>query len=123
MKSERDKYCSKCSTSFICGGDCWCNEYPSIMSMSTESDCLCSDCLSASIKEKINDYLIELTATKIKKIQRLGLPDHLKEGIDYTVNKEGNWVFSPWYLLRQGKCCKNDCTNCPYSSKFTEFQD
>ncbi|MDN3671028.1 DUF5522 domain-containing protein [Echinicola jeungdonensis] len=44
----------------------------------------------------------------------MGLPDQLIEGIDYTLNKQGFFVFSAWYLLRKGKCCGNGCQNCPY---------
>ncbi|WP_317172740.1 DUF5522 domain-containing protein [Echinicola salinicaeni] len=36
------------------------------------------------------------------------------EGIDYTINEQGFYVFTAWYLLRQGKCCGNGCKNCPY---------
>lgn len=44
----------------------------------------------------------------------MGLPKQLIEGIDYTINEAGFYVFTSWYLLRQGKCCGNGCQNCPY---------
>ncbi|WP_245553367.1 DUF5522 domain-containing protein [Echinicola vietnamensis] len=44
----------------------------------------------------------------------MGKPSSLIEGIDYTINDQGLFVFSGWYLLRQGKCCGNGCQNCPY---------
>jgi len=40
----------------------------------------------------------------------------LLEHIDYQVVK-GSYVFSRWYLLKQGRCCGNGCRNCPYPTK------
>ncbi len=35
------------------------------------------------------------------------------EGLDYTI-EQGNYVFTRWFLLKQGKCCANKCRHCPY---------
>jgi hypothetical protein len=79
--------------------------------------CECKECLSLAIKAKISTYFDNLTLAKIKEVQSFGTPNKLLEEIDYTINKEGNFVLSAWYLLRQGKCCKNNCQNCPYTKK------
>lgn len=34
--------------------------------------------------------------------------------IDYTINEDGNLVFTKAYLLKRGHCCTSGCTNCPY---------
>jgi len=34
--------------------------------------------------------------------------------IDYTINEEGNLVFTKAYLLKRGHCCTSGCTHCPY---------
>lgn len=85
--------------------------------MKLSGDCLCKACLSSTIQTKIQEYIRELTPQKIKEVQNLGKPTTLQEGIDYNINQNGNWVFSSWYLLRQGKCCGNGCSNCPYPKK------
>ena len=38
----------------------------------------------------------------------------LRENIDYTVGKDGNYIFSRTFLLTRGYCCQSGCTNCPY---------
>ena len=37
----------------------------------------------------------------------------LIKNVDYTVDNE-LYVFSKWYLVKQGECCNNGCKNCPY---------
>jgi len=38
----------------------------------------------------------------------------LKEGVDYYLNEEGNFVFKAEYHLKRGYCCKNNCKHCPW---------
>jgi hypothetical protein len=38
----------------------------------------------------------------------------LKEGIDYYINEDGNFVFTRQYHLMRGYCCKNKCLHCPW---------
>lgn len=109
----REKSCPTCKTVFNCTDNCWCNEFPPIIPVNNKG-CLCKDCLTKEVKNHIQDYLKNLTPKRIKKIQKLGLPSNFISGIDYTINENGNWVFTSWYLLRQGKCCNNNCSNCPY---------
>jgi len=39
----------------------------------------------------------------------------LKEGIDYYINEDGNFVFTEAYHLKRGYCCKNKCLHCPWN--------
>jgi hypothetical protein len=39
----------------------------------------------------------------------------LVEGIDYTLNTDGNMVFTKSYHLKRGSCCKSRCLNCPWN--------
>lgn len=41
----------------------------------------------------------------------------LIEGIDYTINEDGNFVFTREYHLKRGHCCQSGCLNCPYGYK------
>ncbi|GGZ31244.1 hypothetical protein GCM10007049_25320 [Echinicola pacifica] len=72
--------------------------------------------MAQKIKEHIAIKMQALDPDSIRQIQQLGKPSSLIEGIDYTINDQGFFVFSAWYLLRQGKCCGNGCTNCPYQN-------
>jgi hypothetical protein len=38
----------------------------------------------------------------------------LQEGIDYYINKDGNFVFTAAYHIKRGYCCKNKCLHCPW---------
>ncbi len=38
----------------------------------------------------------------------------LEEGIDYYINEEGLFVFTPAYHLKRGFCCRSGCLHCPY---------
>lgn len=41
----------------------------------------------------------------------------LIENVDYTINEDGNLVFTAHYLLKRGHCCQSGCLNCPYGYK------
>ncbi len=110
------KICPKCNTEFQCSKKCWCYDYPPILPI-TNAGCSCQNCLHNEVQEKIEEYLTDLTPSKIKSIQKLGVPSKFIEGIDYNLNEKGHWVFTSWFLLRQGKCCNNNCKNCPYPKK------
>ena len=43
-------------------------------------------------------------------------PD-LEEGVDYSIDELGRFVFTEAYHLKRGYCCKNDCKHCPYRGK------
>tara|TARA_B100001079_G_C16227029_1_gene432911 strand:+ start:379 stop:729 length:351 start_codon:yes stop_codon:yes gene_type:complete len=113
------KQCSQCQEGFYCGagdkpGSCWCVAFPPIMPLVFEQDCFCPTCLS----EVINDRIILLVNEKgMSHIQTLAEPyreqSGLIEHVDYEL-KENLYIYSAWYLIKQGKCCNNSCQNCPY---------
>ena len=41
------------------------------------------------------------------------------EGVDYYL-EDGRVIFTAQYLTEQGKCCSNNCINCPYGGDTTE---
>lgn len=41
--------------------------------------------------------------------------NELQEGIDYTISKDGLFVFTREYHLKRGYCCGSNCLNCPYA--------
>lgn len=120
MKEElHTKTCSQCNTRFWCGRavggkDCWCATLPAILPVDTTLDCLCPPCLKNRIKEKIAEYTAgidpiqaaELDFTKYQTAEII-------EGIDYYL-ESGNYVFTKWYHLKRGYCCKSGCRHCPY---------
>jgi len=112
------KVCPSCQNTLSCSEtNCWCQDFPAVMPMDSTQSCLCKKCLASEVKKVIRDKMQALTPQTIKQIQSLGKPEKLIEGIDYHFNDQGFLVFSGWYLLRQGKCCNNGCTNCPYPKK------
>jgi hypothetical protein len=112
------KTCPGCQNTFdssTCNsGSCWCDKYPSIIELVPGRDCLCEVCLKAEVIKTIDEFMNGLTPDKIKKAQKLGPARRPQKGIDYTFTQEGYKKFTGWYLLRQGGCCGNDCSNCPY---------
>lgn len=118
MSTFNVKTCASCDAELDCSSsDCWCASYPPILPSNNSCGCLCQKCLIKKIKIEIEDYMADLTNDKIKKVQAFGKPNQFTEGIDYKINDQGAWVFSSWYLLRQGHCCGNGCLNCPYPEK------
>ena len=86
------------------------------MLLKSEQKCWCRSCLTNQVKQTIDEHMQNLSPQKIKAIQALGKPKTIIEGIDYHLNQRGALVFSGWYLLRQGGCCDNKCTQCPYTN-------
>ena len=43
-------------------------------------------------------------------------PSDLKEGVHYYI-ASGKWVFTEFYHLLRGHCCKNGCRHCVYGHK------
>lgn len=41
----------------------------------------------------------------------------LIEGVDFYYNELGYMVLTAAYHMKNGKCCGNGCTNCPYDYK------
>ena len=89
---------------------------PAILPVEERADCRCPSCLKALIQQEIEAYVLTITpetaATSIA--PRYANDGPLVEGIDYRLSPEGLMVFSKWYLLKQGRCCRSGCTHCPY---------
>jgi hypothetical protein len=114
----KQKVCQKCSVSFNChDSECWCNEFPAIMSLDPLRNCYCPNCLKEAVISKIEAYMNNLTPENISKIMALGKPEKPVEGIDYYINEDGLFVFTSWYHLRRGDCCGNNCKHCPYKKE------
>lgn len=120
MNTIKTKTCSSCESSFSCGdiseeSKCWCNDFPPIFNMSEGGDCLCPVCFKEACEDKIDAYVETLTPQRALKNKAISLPkqEKLIEGIDYYI-ENGNYVFKPWFHLKRGTCCGNDCRHCPY---------
>ena len=117
--SPQSKLCSECNAVLVCGStqageSCWCVAYPAIMSADLQQDCLCADCLSKAIQEKITEFIKTSSQQKVIAIARKYRGnDKLIQGIDYSV-ENNKYVFTQWYHLKRGSCCGNNCKNCPY---------
>lgn len=50
-----------------------------------------------------------------------------REGVDYTLDADGRWVFTSGHLRERGYCCFQACRNCPWGqagrSRKDAFQD
>jgi hypothetical protein len=120
LHEVKEKKCSVCSQLFECGmtesdGTCWCNQFPPIFDINSESDCLCPACLKKITLHKINDYINNLSVNGILNNKAKDLPPAKKliEDVDFYIEKE-NYVFTTWYHLKRGYCCQNGCRHCPY---------
>ncbi len=45
----------------------------------------------------------------------------LEKDTDYTINDNGDLVFTAHYHFKRGYCCQSACLNCPYG--FTQKTD
>ena len=111
------KNCSQCNEPFGCGagtGNCWCISFPPIMAPTAEEDCFCPSCLGEAINQKIDSLVREKGMEEFQKfVKPHRAQTKLVKNVDYTIN-DGLYVFSKWYLIKQGDCCNNGCKNCPY---------
>jgi hypothetical protein len=107
--------CPRCKKDFICKASdikvCNCsqvvlsNETKSFLSQ-TFYQCLCNECLI-----EINK-LVE----QEKQYPFPGRGGELIEGIHYY-NEDIYRVFTEFYLLSRGYCCRSGCRHCPYGFK------
>ena len=113
--------CTLCNHTLTCNVDdisaCWCNELPAILPLdSAATSCLCRPCTL----DKINSYLNLIYKQPIKTQIEFAKPfagnENLIEGLDYTM-QNSYMVFSKWFFLKRGTCCKNNCKNCPFGFK------
>lgn len=40
-----------------------------------------------------------------------------EEGVDYTLDAQGRWVFTALHLRKRGYCCYQACRNCPWGQQ------
>jgi hypothetical protein len=125
------KTCPQCQQTFECATcateRCWCSDFPLIFGCNDGScdnsntpiaaevqGCLCPQCLTIATRQHINTYVdnvqVHLAAPALATQQA---QKTFIEGLDYTI-EDGKYVFTRWFLLKQGKCCGNKCRNCPY---------
>ena len=120
----KEKTCSCCGIVFGCstednGNSCWCNRYPPLFTPDPVINCMCPQCLHEATKEKIDAYVAEMTVEKALNnniAKELPPSKQLIQGIDYYIENL-NFVFTAWYHLRRGYCCKSGCRHCPYGFK------
>jgi hypothetical protein len=112
------KKCNACKNEFGCTGTdnnrCWCEPFPKELLENYEDSCLCNACLTISISSNVDDIISnnDLDET-IKIAQSFRDETRLFLDIDYTI-EGNNYIFTKWYLLKRGFCCKSGCRNCPY---------
>jgi Family of unknown function (DUF5522)/Cysteine-rich CWC len=109
------KICPRCKKEFTCDAEnisaCNCsrvlltNETKTFLA-NTFFHCMCSHCLV-----ELNEMVI-----RGKKYPFPGRGGDLIEGVHYY--KEGEYrVFTEFYLLSRGYCCRSGCRHCPYGFK------
>lgn len=120
MKPENQKSCAVCQVPFQCdmlSGNCWCNNFPKIFKIDSSLECLCPHCLKLATISRINSYVATLTPQTALNNKAKDLPKGPDQiDIDYYIENE-NVVFTSWYHLKRGYCCKNNCRHCPYGFK------
>lgn len=112
------KQCAVCLQTLTCtsaSGHCWCMDYPTLLTVEANTDCLCERCLKQRIVKQIDDYCSTITLeTAVKNtIKDFSRSTGLIEDIDYYI-ENGLYVFTKWFHLKRGACCKNGCRHCPY---------
>ncbi|MBB1385020.1 hypothetical protein H5119_05575 [Pseudoalteromonas sp. SG45-5] len=110
--------CTQCNTALTCNVDnisaCWCNELPAILPLdTTATSCLCRKCTLSKINAFLEDVYTQPIKIQIDFAKQFRGSSNLIEGLDYTM-QNGYMVFSKWFFLKRGSCCKNGCKNCPY---------
>jgi hypothetical protein len=84
------------------------------MAPTSEEDWFCPSCLSEAINQKIDSLVREKGMEEFQKfVEPHRTQTKLVKNVYYTIN-DGLYVFSKWYLIKQGDCCNNGCKNCPY---------
>jgi hypothetical protein len=84
------------------------------MSVDVQGECLCENCLSQAIQEKLINLINTSSQQELIAIAHQYRTDKkLIVGIDYLI-EDNNWIFTQWYHLKRGSCCGNNCKNCPY---------
>ena len=113
--SEKDKICPRCKKKFVCQSDnisaCACSGL--LISNATRTflaqtfySCVCAECLRE----------LDTLVAKQKEFPFPGRGGELIEGVHYY--KEDIYrVFTEFYLISRGYCCRSGCRHCPYGFK------
>lgn len=72
----------------------------------TQYDCLCNQCLAEL------DRLVE----KAQKLPFPRRPRELVEGLHFYM-ENGMFVFTEFYHIQKGNCCRSGCRHCAYGFK------
>ncbi len=112
--------CSQCQATLNCNVDdinaCWCNELPAILPLdSTTTSCLCRDCTLTKINLFLNALYQQPLKNQLSFAASFSSHNPLIENLDYTM-QNNYMVFSRWFFLKRGTCCKNNCKNCPFKN-------
>ncbi|MBB1366937.1 hypothetical protein H5154_11160 [Pseudoalteromonas sp. SR44-5] len=112
--------CSQCKASLTCNVDdidtCWCNELPAILPLdNTTTSCLCRVCTLAKINQFLSTLYLRPLKEQLTFAKSFQTNANLIEHLDYEM-QNNYMVFSRWFFLKRGKCCKNNCKNCPYKN-------
>lgn len=115
MSKHEHKNCGRCEKPFECKvGDisnCECmeiilsNETKDFLSK-TKYDCVCKKCLT-----ELNSLVNQSTKSKFPLKHQ-----DLVEGVHYDLEDE-KIVYSEFYHIQRGFCCKMGCRNCAYGFK------
>ena len=93
------RHCPACNTELMChddtdAGACWCRNYPALMPVDADADCLCEACLVKAIRQRIQDMMdVNDTGRMVEIAGRYRHSATLTESIDYTI-EQGSFVFS-----------------------------
>ncbi len=107
MRGVEMKTCPECNVQFECGGNCWCNAYPPIMSVTPNRGCYCQKCLHEVMVNKVNEFMNNLTPEAEEMVKALGPVKTPMIDIDYTLNEQGEKQFTTWYQLRNQSVTKS----------------
>jgi hypothetical protein len=113
--SGKLQYCPRCKKAFSCNKEnisaCDCMQISlsnaaKTYLASTFYGCLCNDCLVA----------IETLIAREKEYPFPGLGGELTEGVHYYM-EDGYRVFTEFYHISRGYCCRSGCRHCAYGFK------
>jgi hypothetical protein len=69
------------------------------------------------MKATIEEYVKDISPAQAVKLdlRKYQTKQNIQD-IDYYI-ENGNYVFTKWFHLKRGECCKNGCRHCPYGFK------
>lgn len=80
----------------------------------------CERCLISIVNHQINQAIEENSLEhNLALANQFARKKELIEGLDYYI-ENGFYVFTEWFHLKRGECCKNRCRHCPYGTFSTK---